>query len=452
MTRPISYKPRNKLVKKTPAKSLLEIQSEERIRFDEGFMVLGKGYAKSLCCYYTRLNNNVLVVGPSGSGKTRGLIEELIVNMVGNAIISDPKGQLVRRYRRWLERKGYTVLVLNLIHPEQSNSINPLVYVYSDEDIRKLARYIIYADSRMQTNGSKDPYWEQQSEILISAAIGLVIESPRIPDEDKNLHTVSQIVGLFYADEELYGCPVSGLFEEVYKKALADKGNSFAYRQYIKINQVREAEKTMTCIISTALGQLEAFEGNAISKLLSGNDIDLHRLANEKTVVFVVASDTDRSLDGVANVFYGMAMNELCNYADSCEDGALPIPMRFVLDDFATNVTIMDFDNIISNIRSRRISATIVCQAESQLAGLYGTDKAEVVMENFDTTLYIGCNSLHQADIISKRANVPIDEIMSMPLKKAWLFIRGQSPAFIDMWDIDEYLQAEKIDLNEFVR
>lgn len=158
------------------------------------------------------------------------------------------------------------------------------------------------------------------------------------------------------------------------------------------------------------------------------DELDLGSVGTEKTAVFVIISDKDRSMDGFANIFYSQAMDELCRVADEeCEDGRLPIPVRFILDDFATNCKITDFPRMISSIRSRGISTMLILQSEAQLTNCYGTD-GRTVVANCDSYVYLGGNDLETAEAISKRCDVPLGKILYMPVGTNWIFRRGQKP------------------------
>ena len=121
-------------------------------------------------------------------------------------------------------------------------------------------------------------------------------------------------------------------------------------------------------------------------------------------------------------------MQELCRYADEkCEDNRLPVPVRFFLDDFATNCKIEDFPRMIASIRSREISAVLMRQAESQLTQLYGHD-GRTIIGNCDTYVYLGGNDLDTARAVSERSDRPLNGILSMPVGDMWIFRRGEEP------------------------
>ena len=133
-------------------------------------------------------------------------------------------------------------------------------------------------------------------------------------------------------------------------------------------------------------------------------------------------------MDVMANIFFTQAMDVLCRYADTkCRNESLPVPVRFIMDDFATNCTIEDFPRMISSIRSRNISAMIMIQAESQLEKRYSKE-AYTIISNCDSYVYLGGNDLETAKRIAERADIPFRKVLYMPVGTNWLFRRGQLP------------------------
>lgn len=63
--------------------------------------------------------------------------------------------------------------------------------------------------------------------------------------------------------------------------------------------------------------------------------------------------------------------------------------MRFLLDEFANIGQILKFEKLIATIRSRKISASIILQAQSQLKAIY-RDNSDTIIGNCDTMLFLG--------------------------------------------------------------
>jgi type IV secretion system protein VirD4 len=138
-------------------------------------------------------------------------------------------------------------------------------------------------------------------------------------------------------------------------------------------------------------------------------------------------------------------MNELCRVADrECRDNCLPVPVRFILDDFATNCKIEEFPRMIASIRSRGISTMLMIQAESQLQESYGYD-GRTVIGNCDTYVYLGGNDVETAKAVAERCDVPVKKILYMPVGTNWIFRRGQAPVNARNFDLDMLLREKDL-------
>ena len=216
---------------------------------------------------------------------------------------------------------------------------------------------------------------------------------------------------------------------------------SWAYKQFMKVDSA--PDRTYQTIISTVFSKISSFDSEELSKFLSKDDFDFKSIGQKPTVLFVEVSDTDRSADMIVNLLYTHLMNELCTYADDeCRDGCLPVPVQFILDDFATNCWIDGFENMISNIRSRGISTMLMIQSESQLVAGYG-ESAQTIIDNCSSYLYLGGNNFNSAETVARRSNKPVQEILNMPIDTCWLFRIGEKPQMVDFVDIDAFQEQK---------
>lgn len=398
-------------------------------------MILGENQIYSLDCFETQMNNNVLVVGTSGSGKTRSVVTPNILEATGSYIISDPKGSLYKKYSKYLQKKGYKVKKLDFVNSEKSCHYNFFNYIHNTRDIVKMA-HILMSEERP---GNADPFWTESSEILLQAVMAYMFET--CEKEECTLKNILWLISKCQIDENDSECKtILDIMFEDYKKINPE---SFAVGQYEKFRIA--AGKTLKSIMISVNAKLATYDIPEIREMTKEDDIDIPRIGDEKTALFVVVSDTDRSLDGLANVFFTQAMNELCMHADNdCEDESLKMHVRFILDDFATNCKIYDFPRMISSIRSRNISVMLIIQAESQLRGYYKEDE-KTIIGNCDSYLYLGCNDVETATEISKRANVPLSKILYMPVGTNWLFRRGQQPINGKNLRLESYIEQMEI-------
>ncbi len=408
--------------------------------FNKTDFIFAKNSRRQLDDYVTKLNNNVIVMGTSGCGKTTSFVEPNIRQTVGIPIISDSKGNLVRKHGRFLEEEGYHVLIVDFKNPERSARYNPLANIKTTQDILRIANTITYSCSSDTAYSSLDPFWDQNTVTFISALIGYMVETDYEP---MNFRGILSLLGeserftrrLITSDGERRTTEKASLladrFEELYKK----NPKSWAYEQFRNVNAA--SEKTFDSFRVCINAKFSNFTTEEIDLMMSGNDIDFEKLVDEKFALFVIQSDCDRSMDGLVNLFFSQAINSLCRIADRCKNSRLPIPVRFFLDDYGATTVIDNLDTIISTIRSRAISVSLMLQSESQLLkGRQGTDKT--ILANCDTYIYMGGNDIETAEAVSRRCNKPLEQVLYMPVGHCWVFERGKKPVFSET--------AERID------
>lgn len=168
------------------------------------------------------------------------------------------------------------------------------------------------------------------------------------------------------------------------------------------------------------------------------HQIDFKDISRRITAVFLEISDSDRSADSLAALFYTQCMHEPINEADSrLEDGCrLKVPVRIILDDFATNVRIENFDNLASVVRSRDIYLSVIVQNLTQLDRLYGREGARTIINNFDTWLYLGGSDIDTVQTISRRSNLPFYKVMDLPVDCSIVMFRGGITKICQKYDI----------------
>lgn len=405
----------------------------ERIRreCDSSKLLIAKGCAYSRNDYQTMLNNNVLIVGGSGTGKTRTIVTPNLLECTGSQFVCAPKGGFVRRYGDRLREMGHNVVSLDFTHPEKSLRYNPLVNIRSTQDILRIANVIV--DEKASLGTKADPFWDSMTIIFIASLIGYMVETDYHPKNFAGLLQLSREGNR--PDDDRHYSPLARRFDELKRK----NPHSWACQQFDDVNQ--SPTRTYDTIRATTAAKFAKLDTEELRILMSANDFDFKQAAREKTTVFVTVSDTDRSMDVLVNLFFTQAMQELCEFADTeTEDGRLPIPVNFILDDFATICRIDEFPRIISTIRSRGISAMLMIQSEAQLLHSYEHDYMTVI-GNCDTYVYLGGNDVATAQAVSRRCNKTMNQVLNMPVGSCWVFRRGEAPVFTKLLDPDEYIR-----------
>ena len=331
-------------------------------------------------------NKNVLVVGGSGSGKTRFFIKPNLLQCDSKTfpvsfVVTDPKGSLIYECGHALAKKGYLIKTMNTINFHKSMHYNPFAYVHSEKDILKLVTTLM-TNTKGEGSGG-DPFWEKSERLLLTALIAYL--HYEAPVEEQNFATLLEMLNTMQVleDDEEYQNPVDLLFEELAKK----KPNSFAGRQY-KLYKLA-AGKTMKSILISCGARLAPFDIQEIRDATMYDELELDKLGDRKTALFLIMSDTDSTFNFLISMVYTQLFNLLCDKADDQYGGKLPVHVRCLIDECANIGQIPNLEKLVATIRSREISACLVLQARSQLKAIY-KDNADTIVGNMDSQIFLG--------------------------------------------------------------
>ena len=404
---------------------------------NDGERILAQNITVSNNSWKTGRNNNDLIIGPTGSGKTRYYVKPNLLNASESLVITDTKGNLAEEMTPALEEAGYDIMLLDLTRPAVSLGYNPFDYIaydseadeYSQKDIATMAE-ILYGECQ----SGDEPYWDMAAKGVLRSMIAYLMEAT-IP-KDHTVESLSSLLRLIRTSRDSEMSPYAQLLEDLKE----DNPDSYAASQYaMAIDE--KVDKTSGCIKMFLGSALSQFNSKEIAGILTRKKrVDILRLARRKTALFLTISDMDRSQDKLANLFYAQALQVLCRYADrECPGNCLPVPVRFILADFATNACIPDFDKHISVIRSRGISVSIILQSVTQLNKMYGEYAATTILNGCDTLLYLGGHDVKTADYIGTRTDRRNFDVLNMPVTDAWLMLRGDEPKRVRRYDLTQH-------------
>jgi len=385
----------------------------------ETYRILAADVMMSNDTWQTGLNNNDLIIGTSGCGKTRGYVKPNILRCNESMIIADTKGSIRADVEPHLRKNGYKIINMDFKDCYLSDGYNPLDYIrfdaardkHNEQDIMTVAACIVpQVDPR-------DPFWQLAARMYIEAMISYALEC--LPEEEHNMLSVFRL----FSEMNTFK------FRHLFNELAVLNPDSFAVNRYNTFKSSDKAERMYESIRAIIAQNLSVMTFDGVKSMFRKPDrIRFEQLGEKKMAVFLNISDTDRSADKLVNLFYTQALHALCNHADKSPGSRLKIPVRFVLDDFAANAYIPDFDKIISVIRSREISVSIILQSISQLEALYGHAKAMTIINNCDNLLYLGGSDAETARHIGIKSNKTTTSILNMGLGDAWLFTRGSEP------------------------
>lgn len=381
-----------------------------------GELILTEGRTSPLDSWETGLNNNVLVLGCSGGGKTRNHLKPNLLEARGSYVVLDSKGRLAAEMGPYLQSQGYEVEVIDFTTMEGTIGYDPLNAVRwrggkpLAQDIIAIASTICSKDDM-----GNDPFWGVAAANYLASYIAYVFEA--LPDREWNMASVVKV----------FECACAGDAEELFRDLRLQDPDSYAVSLYRRAKITARAEKMHASIMGIIAANLLplSFEG-AMASFSNPAQLNFRVLGASKCAVFVKMDDLDDSLAPLTSLFVRQAFSVLCDFADTeCEGGRLPVPVRFMLDDFA-NLSLPGFDRILSVVRSREISCTAICQTVSQLEARYGEAEANSIIGNCDRQLVLGFQDEATARYFSLRANKTPSSLLETPAGSWWYFERGK--------------------------
>ena len=431
-----------------------------------------------------RRNLNILVCGGSGAGKTRFFCKPNAMQCNTSFVILDPKGEIVRDIGGLLENKGYEVRVLDLINMHRSHCYNPFVYLRNDNDVQRLVTNLFKATTPKGSQ-SQDPFWDTAASMLLLALVFyLKYEAPR---DEQNFPMVMELLraGEVREDDDSYVSPLDELFDRL----------EMVNPEHIALKYYRDyhsgSAKTLKSIQITLAARLEKFNLESLAGLTATDELNLPSLGEKKVALFALIPDNDTSFNFLVSILYTQLFQQLFYLADHKYGGSLPVHCHFIMDEFANVSLPDDFDKILSVMRSRGVSVSIILQNLAQLKALF-EKQWESIVGNCDEFLYLGGNESSTHKLISEsylgkstlwldtygkstghsgsystnnqitgRELMTPSELATMPGDRCILQLRGLPPFYSKKYDLKQHpnykytAEADKVknafDLNSLV-
>ena len=405
-----------------------------------------------------RRNLNILVCGGSGAGKTRFFCKPNAMQCNTSFVILDPKGEIVRDIGGLLENKGYEVRVLDLINMHRSHCYNPFVYLRNDNDVQRLVTNLFKATTPKGSQ-SQDPFWDTAASMLLLALVFYL--KYEAPSDEQNFPMVMELLraGEVREDDDSYVSPLDELFDRL----------EMVSPEHIALKYYRDyhsgSAKTLKSIQITLAARLEKFNLESLAGLTATDELDLPSLGEKKVALFALIPDNDTSFNFLVSILYTQLFQQLFYLADHKYGGSLPVHCHFIMDEFANVSLPDDFDKILSVMRSRGVSVSIILQNLAQLKALF-EKQWESIVGNCDEFLYLGGNEKETHKYVSEllgketidtntygqtkgksgsystnfqqsgRELLQPDEVRMLDNQNALLFIRGERPILDAKYDL----------------
>ena len=247
---------------------------------------------------------------------------------------------------------------------EKSHCYNPFCYLRTDNDVQRLVTNLFKSTTQKGTQ-SQDPFWDNAASMLLLALVFYLWHEA--PEEEQNFPMVMEMLraGEVREDDEMYVSPLDELFDRLEMRNPEHIAVKY-YRSYHS-----GSGKTLKSIQITLMARLEKFNLESLSKLTITDEMDLPRMGEEKTVLFAIIPDNDSSFNFLVSILYTQLFQQLFFLADHKYRGSLPVHVHLLMDEFSNVSLPDDFDKILSVMRSRGVSVSIILQNLSQLKALF---------------------------------------------------------------------------------
>lgn len=403
-------------------------------------------------------NLNTIVVGGSGAGKTRFYAKPNLCQANTSFVVLDPKGELLRDTGFLLEHEGYEVRVLDLLNMEKSHCYNPFFYLRDDNDVQRLVTNL-FKSTTPKGSQTQDPFWDTAASMLLLALIFYLHHEA--PQDEQNFPMVMEMLraGEVREEDDSYQSPLDELFERLEMR----EPDHIAVKYYKGYHS--GSAKTLKSIQITLAARLEKFNLESLASLTATDELELSSLGEKKVALFALIPDNDTSFNFLVSILYTQLFQQLFHSADHKYGGRLPVHVHFLMDEFANVSLPEDFDKILSVMRSREVSVSIILQNMAQIKALY-EKQWESIVGNCDSFLYLGGNeqSTHKyvSELLGKatidtntygkstgrngnystnfqitgRELLDAAEVRLLDNQNAILFIRGEKPVLDDKYDI----------------
>lgn len=378
-------------------------------KLDKGGIVLGmKPYNtlshKKLKVWLDTEDTHTLVIGATRSGKSRRLIYTTIWTLAHSGesiVVTDIKGELVSRSKKYLENKGYKVVLMDFRNPKRGNHWNPMEPVIQavendDESAASEAAWDIAA-MISPTNEKGERIWtDGQQSVLAACILAVAMEAEK--REQKNLSSVYQmLIELGVTIQTPLGpyIPLNNYFDSLPVGHIAKSAYGTA---------MLAPGRTRGSFFTGVAAELRLFADPNVSFLTSVQDHDMGMFGKEKTAVFLVIPDETETRHILASLYINQCYRALVSTAiqEDEEDGKLPNQVHFLLDEFGNLPKISSFDTKITVSAGRNIRYTLIIQDFGQLKKMYG-DSMSTITGNCLTWIYLLTNDEYTAEIVSRK-------------------------------------------------
>ena len=378
---------------------------------------------------------HVLLVGSANGSKVRSYaIPNLLENLPGSIVVTDPTGELFKYTSAYQESIGKKLLIFSPQYPKYSFFYNPLHYCSNDTETRGLALTIL-------NNGDISPKYKYIAMVKNFLSATLIW---------------AQRTGKTIA--EGFDAVISRDTDEL--DVLFNQGG-YGLRDYRLYRQSLDSPEIAASIRKGMIFLRELWIDDNVRMVTSENEFDFAQIRKKPHVIYVMVSVSKM---GYFKQLLSAFFKDLFSVINSEDKSDLPV--HFILNEFTNIGRIPDFEHDISICGNNRISISIIVSDMAQLDQIYGRDAALILSRiktkialpgltdsaNYFSELAEGTTANSVYTSASRPLFRPItypspygkrfsrhlgplctpDEIMTMPDSKCQVYFSGTTPFYDD--------------------
>ena len=356
---------------------------EEKNKYSQN-MIMSDTFCRPINSREILGNNNVLIVGGAGTGKSRFVIKPNVLQMNASYVITDPSGEMIASLGDVLRNNGYKVKIFNTSEMGHSNCYNPIKYIRDEAGVNMVIQCLINNTTKGE-GGGDNQFFVDAEKLLYSACLFYLIDYCN-NESMKNFAGVMELINSSSVDENNPNqqSPLDRLFNKLPKASLARKFYT-AFKQ--------AAGKTLKSIIISCVTRLQPFMTPQVANLTRTDDLELEKMGEERTALFIITPQADRTYSFLASMLYSQLFETLYYIGEQqkARGGSeqLKIPVRCMMDEFANIGEVPEFPSKLATMRKYNISATVVLQDISQIEAMY-KDEWKTLVANCSSKVFLG--------------------------------------------------------------
>jgi len=255
---------------------------------------------------------------------------------------------------------------------------------------------------------SKDPFWINSSKQLFIGITGIFLEDYKEGLIEENKINISSI-------KKFQNSSLIKENQNYLQRNLNERPYGSLSKDYLT-SILSAAENTYKSVTAVFGEKMSIFDDLNVENITSVSEFKFTNIGTKPVALYIIVPDEDRAYFQLVTIIVGMLIKDLTKFANKQENkGVLPVPVEWILDEFANCPPLDSIETIVSVARSRKMRFYFFIQSFSQLDQVYGKETANIIQDNC-ALVYLKTNTVETAEVIAKKLGKSTIETNSMSM------------------------------------